>query len=97
MFPMLFTDTLCIYLNPCILTGLGISLDCLSHKLPFFANLPGGLSASMACTCTQSYTVVWKLFDRKYFIDTGKLIQGKTFRGCMTSSKYFTLNICDQI
>ena len=32
---MLFTDTLHVCTDPCILTYLGISLGCVSHKMPF--------------------------------------------------------------
>ena len=37
----------------------------------------------------MAHTVVWKFFDRKYFID--KKFKVKYFRGYLTSSKYFYL------
>ena len=39
--------------------------------------------------CVSIYTVVWKLFDRKYFIN--KKIKKNYFHGYMTSSKHFYL------
>ena len=47
---------------------------------------------SLLCLRIKSHkytTVVWKFFNRKYFID--KKFKVKYFRGCMTSSKYFYL------